>query len=513
MSTYYTAFKSAENAYESALGAADQSHAGAVAAANAAYDAAVAPYQLARDQAQANYDANPSDAAAQTALNDADAALNSAIASASDDRDTANNDAAITYQVALDLSEENLFDAQAPLITAFDASTVGADPAYAAAGTTAWDLYLVAKANADAAVVQAEDTAWTLYLSALFGQQSSLVAPDSFIQAQFDAQVAVEFSVWQASEQTAWSSYTTNMANVPNAPALGQPILAPTPVVFAAVAPFPGLLNGVRQQLVLAALAPRIQSFSPFLGLVIAQGVAVPLLPGQHYIPIKVLNEFSNRLDLDAIKLALGWFSGQTSPHHGNTTIIIDSVTITHPAYSKLVSAEMTKFRTLEGITGRMFKADMEKFIRHIEGLPDTHHISLYNRGIGKLRDDFMAANQKAPAPPVLTDDRIKAGKGYLGRISFLLLTAAAWDAIGGQVRVLALATDENSDFIRAVGALAAGNIVLAQQYMGEVGGSGFIGKLQDELGFRFASPFQDKWQAAVDSALESAAAINNLGR
>jgi len=508
MSTYYTAFKSAENAYESALGAADQSHAGAVAAANAAYDAAVALYQLARDQAQAYYDANPSDAAAQTALNDADAALNSAIASASDDRETANNDAAITYQVALDLSEENLFDAQAPLITAFDASTVGADPAYAAAGTTAWDLYLVAKANADAAVVQAEDTAWTLYLSALFGQQSSLVAPDSFIQAQFDAQVADALSAWQASEQTAWSSYTTNMANVLNAPALGQPILAPTPVVFAAVAPFPGLLNGAPQQLVLAALAPRIQYFSPFLALAVTKDAAIPFLPGHHYIPVSGISAHSSRLTQGALELALGWVSGQTSPDHGFTTIVIDNVTITHPDYTAAVRARLNTRIAALPAGKRLLLAEMEIFIADIKTLPDTDIIRKYNRGIGLQREKFMKDNPNAPATPVNRAQLRAEGLHHLRRLSSLLLMTAVYELLNQTVGVLNAAGGSRK-FQGAVDALANGNIALAQDQMGIFGGSGFISELQDQVSVTAAANFDKAWLAALESAIQRAAEIN----
>jgi len=434
--------------------------------------------------------------------------LNSAIASASDDRDTANNDAAITYQVALDLSEENLFDAQNPLITAFDASTVGADPAYAAAGTTAWDLYLVAKANAESALVQAESTAWTLYLSALSGQQSSLVAPDSFIQAQFDAQVADALSAWQASEQTAWSSYTTNMANVLNAPLLGQRILAPTPVVFAAVAPFPGLLNGVPQQLVLAALAIRIGYFSPFLALPVTKIVAIPFNPGQHYIPIKVIGPHASRLDADAVKLALGWVSGQTSPNHGNTTITIDNVTITHHQYSAALRTRLdTRIAALPA-GKRLTLVEMQTFIPEIETLPDTDIIRKYNRGIALQRAEFMRLYPNAPPPPRTIAERLLEGQRHLRRLPPLLMVAAAWDALGGHVRALEIAGN-SINFRNAVDALANGNIALAQQHMGSIGGGGFIAELTDAgLLHSVANPFQDAWYAAVERARDMGTAI-----
>jgi len=229
LSTYQSALNAADNALISTQDAAAQTYQDALTVADDAYASTVSPYQTSRDQADA---ANQS---AQVALDDASSALNSAIASATAERDADCASASASYESSVAAADQAWRAAEETAWNAFQASIVDANQAWNAAEDAAWNVYLSAKDDADAALAAAEDTAWTLYLSSAASLESNLASTEASLQSQFEVQVNGLLSSWQSAEETAWNSYLVNMANIPDAPPLGQRIVAPTAVEIPAV--------------------------------------------------------------------------------------------------------------------------------------------------------------------------------------------------------------------------------------------------------------------------------------
>ena len=253
------------------------------------------------------------------------------------------------------------------------------------------------------------------------------------------------------------------------------------------------------------------------------------LAVGHHWVPVSVLEKFRDFLSDEAFDIALGAWTGQTSPDHGGGTY----GGVTHPAYTDLVAEQMDAYIKRLGLSPekKMTAEQMRDFALNMrDGKLQTGEapgfwsakykkIADFNEAVQAERTAFEAASKTAKPLDQSMEKMLERGKWYRGnsgRIAGLILATALAEVASSAVNIANAATNppdgQRPYFRDAVQALSQGNLNAANEDM--VGGptendlGGFVGQINAAGDAKAALWFLSWWQENYQKAVERGKAL-----
>ena len=226
---------------------------------------------------------------------------------------------------------------------------------------------------------------------------------------------------------------------------------------------------------------------------VAAQQAALARGIGHHWNPLWCVfhESIRPRLSDEAVHYAMGAYSGQTIPDHGNKTY----GDITHVEYNDLVRRQLEEYLKLRRIR-KMSAAQMKEFVDLIKagrGANGEEHgkIAAFNRAI-------KAQVPRGTKVPTKMEDVLAAGRKYMKSSRFRVLAAGAFvssvlgEAIAQEAKLLDVAA-KSGYYELALDALQDGDLEQAEKWL--IGGSN---SLQSEILFQVGATASLDFQMAV---------------